>query len=153
MGLLENLKRLARLGNQDAKKELDDLGVNQTTVSSFATGSLRTDLERCLKLTFEEHNTYQGEILAKKLINKGVRDVIPYLCLSAIYGTLEDWRNCELYSEKGLEFDENNLMLLNHMGVAMCQQGKVLGLEYFRRGILLGDKNCNDNMDYWANRL
>lgn len=150
---LERLKRSARLGNEDAKEKLEEIGVTQTTVNSTATGNTRNELERCLRLTFEEHNLISGKQLAEKLINSGVQDIIPYLCLSAIYGTSEDWKNCEFYSIKGLQFDNNNFMLLNHAGVAMCEQGNSNGLTYLKKGAELGDTNCLNNFRYWQQRI
>lgn len=150
---LEKLKRAARLGDNEAKEKLNEIGVNQTTVNSSTTGNTRTELERCLRLTFEEHNLSEGKILAEKLLNAGVQDLIPYLCLSAIYGTSENWVQCEHYSKVGLEYEQNNLMLLNHTGVAMCEQGNKNGLEYLRKGSQLRDANCSNNLNYWMNRI
>lgn len=150
---LEKLKRSARLGDETAKEKLQEIGVNQSTVSSSTTGNTRIELERCLRLTFEEHNLTVGKQLAEKLISSGVQDLIPYLCLSAIYGTSEDWKNCEEYSIKGLRFDKNNFMLLNHSGVAMCEQGNRNGLTYLRKGAELGDTNCLNNFRYWQQRI
>lgn len=150
---LEKLKRSARLGDEKAKEKLEEIGVTQSTVNSSAIGNTRVELERCLRLTFEEHNLTAGKLLAEKIINSGIQDLIPYLCLSAIYGTSEDWRNCEIYSVKGLQFDENNFMLLNHTGVAMCEQGNRNGLVYLRKGAELGDANCLNNYRYWQQRI
>ena len=79
--------------------------------------------------------------------------LIPYLCLSAIYATQDDWVECGNYSLKGLDYDDNNLMLLNHLGVAMCKQGNRDGLQYLEKGRLLGDASCSGNFNYWEQRL
>lgn len=150
---LEFLKVSARLGNNYAKNELDNIGVNQTTINSNSIGNIRFELEQCLKATFEQHDLNRGRLLAEELINKGVNDIIPYLCLSAVYGTLENWRLCEKYSLEGLKFDKNNVMLLNHTGVAMCELGNPNGLKYLEYGKNIGDPNCSGNYNYWRNRL
>ena len=150
---LEFLKVSARLGNNYAKKKLDEIGVNQTTINSNSIGNVRFELEQCLKATFEQHDLNRGKLLAEELINKGVNDIIPYLCLSAVYGTIENWRLCEKYSLEGLKYDKNNAMLLNHTGVAMCELGNPNGLKYLEYGKNLGDQNCSGNYNYWRNRI
>lgn len=89
---LECLKVSARLGNNFAKKKLEEIGVNQTSINSNSTGNIRFELEQCLKATFEQHDFNRGKLLAEELINKGVQDIIPYLCLSALYATRENWK-------------------------------------------------------------
>ena len=150
---LEYLKVSARLGNNFAKKKLEEIGVNQTSINSNSTGNIRFELEQCLKATFEQHDFHRGKLLAEELINKGVQDIIPYLCLSALYATRENWNLCEKYSLEGLKFDNNNAMLLNHIGVAMCELGKSDGLKYLEYGKNIGDANCAGNYNYWRNRI
>lgn len=150
---LEFLKASARLGNNSAKNKLDEIGINQTTIGSNSIGNVRFELEQCLKATFEQHDLNKGKLLAEELINKGVNDIIPYLCLSAVYGTQENWRLCEKYSLEGLKFDNNNAMLLNHTGVAMCELGNSNGLKYLEYGKNLGDPNCSGNYNYWRTKI
>lgn len=150
---LEKLKTSSRLGNNQAKKMLDKIGVKRTVINNNSSGILRSRLEECLITTFEQHNSLEGKRLSEALINEGVNDITPYLCLSAVYGRQENWRLCEEYSLEGLKYDNNNAMLLNHTGVAMCEQGKVNGIRYLEHGKNLGDSNCAGNYDYWKNRI
>jgi len=111
------------------------------------------ELENCLKVTFEQHDLYNGKLLAEELINNGVNDIIPYLCLSAVYWTLENWKLCKKYSLEGLRFDNNNAMLLNHTGVAMCELGECIGLRFLEHGENIGALDCKRNFNYWRNRI
>jgi tetratricopeptide (TPR) repeat protein len=150
---LELLKKSSRLGNNQAKRKLDEIGVTRTELNNTSSGSLRLKLEKCLKTTFEQHNLLEGKRISEALINEGIKDVIPYLCLSAVYGTQENWRLCEKYSLEGLKYDNKNVMLLNHTGVAMCEQGNSEGLMFLEYGKNIGDPNCNKNYNYWINRI
>jgi hypothetical protein len=147
------LKKDARLGDETAKQKLDELGVNQHKADSFAVGLEREKLERCLQLTFELHDSVEGRKLSEQLINDGVKDIIPWLCLSAIYGTLEEWNKCAYFSLKGLEYNENHTMLLNHLGVSMCYESDRNGLDYLKRGMILGDEGCKANYEHWRYRM
>lgn len=81
----------------------------------------------------------------------------PYMGLSLIYATFEEWYNCEQITEKALKIEPNNTILLNHMGVAICSQSdnRILnGLYYFKKGFDLGDEtNCGGNYLYWYKKI
>jgi tetratricopeptide (TPR) repeat protein len=151
------LKKSARLGNKNAENLLEEIGVNLSSINSTEVGLNRTKLDECLRATFEQHNLSKGKKISLELIEKGVNDVIPYLCLSAIYATEENWSKCEYFTGLALEIDDTNTMLCNHMGVAICSQSheRILeGLYYFKKGFDLGDKDiCGQNFLFWHKKI
>ncbi|SNB22505.1 conserved hypothetical protein [Flavobacterium psychrophilum] len=133
----------AQLGNNFAIKELKVVKPKNTL----------EDLEYCLNLTFQQKDLENGEKLALELINNGIDNLIPYLCMSAISATKEEWNYCEMYSSYGLKYARQNEMLLNHMGVSLCEQGKTMkGLAYLKEGKELNYQSCIQNYNYWNNR-
>ncbi|MCD6111981.1 MAG: hypothetical protein J7J86_01795, partial [Bacteroidales bacterium] len=154
------LQKAAQLGNPQAEKAINMLEKlaqeqeqEQETEDSFAVEETRRKLQRCLQITFEEHNLEGGKLMSEQLINDKVENIIPWLCLSAIYGTLEDWEKCAYVSKKGLQFDSNHPMLLNHIGVALCHQNQSEGLDYLLKGMNNGDESCMQNYNYWKFRI
>lgn len=151
------LKKAAQLGVPQAETAinmLEQLAQEQDQEMDIATDlETRKKLQRCLQTTFEEHKLEEGKVMAEQLINDGVEHIIPWICLSAIYGTLEDWEKCAYVSKKGLEFDSNDTMLLNHIGVALCHQNQSEGLDYLLKGMKNGDEGCTQNYNYWKFRI
>lgn len=124
------------------------------TMPNNPSNDIVEELKYCLRLTFQEKNLERAEVKALELLRRGVDHLIPYLCMSAITGTRGDWRYCEMYSSHGLKHDRENEMLLNHMGVSLCEQGKVReGLKYLAEGKKLGFYNCVENYNFWVQKL
>lgn len=83
--------------------------------------------------------------------------IIPYYALSLIYATNEDWVNCEVITTKALEINPDDIVMLNHMGVAICSQDNdfiLRGLYFLKKGFELGDLDkCGKNYLYWYNKI
>ncbi len=109
--------------------------------------------EKCFDLTYNKHDIPNAKKLAIQIIESGDNHVVPYICLSAIFSTEEDWLKCIKISKMGLSYN-NHPMLLNHIGHAYCQLNNIIeGLSYFKKGAEMGDKPCTDNYKFWLSKI
>ncbi len=122
-----------------------------------------TEFMRLSQIAYQNNNYPKARDYFIEIVKLDIKEgklhfgASPYIALSLIYATLEDWINCEKITEKALELEPQNTMLLNHMGVAICSQSKsriLNGLWYLNEGVKLGDmQNCGGNFTYWYKQI
>jgi tetratricopeptide (TPR) repeat protein len=108
---------------------------------------------RALKLA--EVGSYNSAIeYAQTIVLNYPNVFLGYFCLAAIYGYIENWKQVYINATKANELDPDNPAILNHLGVSLCQLGKIReGLFYLQRGTELGDRDCYNNLGYWIRQL
>jgi len=106
-------------------------------------------------LELAKNGSYDLAIQYAKKITDSYPDIfLGYFCLAAIYGYIENWNQVYLNAIKADELDPNNPAILNHLGVSLCQLGKIReGVFYLQRGTGLGDRDCYNNLGYWIRKL
>lgn len=147
------LNHAIKLGNPNAKRVLDSItSTNPQIKSSKPTidpaNLLNQSMQACDNGDYNKAIRLGEELLSVHGLATG------YYALGLVYAVIENYelarQNC-LAAYKHFPQETHNL---NRLGVSYCCLGNIReGLNYFKKGIELGDANCHENYHYWQQRV
>lgn len=104
--------------------------------------------------TLIENNDFvQAERTIEAMIKLDSNSYLPYFTKATMHATKSEWEKCEAECVKALERYSLNGDVYNHLGVALCKQGKIdNGLKALKKSVELGALGARNNYDFWSNK-
>lgn len=147
------LNEAIKLGNPNAQRVLNTLIASSPELQKPKSNIdpsvlLQQSMKAC------DMGDYKKAILLGEELLNIHRLPTGYYALGLVYAVIE---NYELARENCLEAYKYFPQVadnLNRLGVSCCCLGNINeGLFYFKKGLELGDANCNENYHYWRARM
>lgn len=147
------VKHSISMGNPNAHRVLLELEKTQPKSTSQSSNLdpdtlLQQSLKACDDGNYNKAIQYGNELLEIHNSPAG------FFALGLVYAVIENWQLAKYNCLEAYKYFPTVPDNLNRLGVACCFLGEIEdGLEYFQKGIKLGDSHCRDNYNYWKNRF